>query len=208
MCRILIFETRNFEATCMWSSEDTCMHWNVRLYDVIWLLQPRISSFSPGASGIHHHHHRPVPAGQNSSVVTAASQLPVAAASAPRYSVNPAPSQPQQSAIGVPPIRFNLTNSRLVLEKPNSSQLDIMVHSETEFSFGHERKSWAFIDLVKFASILVQLGQIYLGFHRQYHRPRQNKVRKNVQVNMCDTFIGWNMLPFDVHLFIYLVKYC
>ncbi|PNF26674.1 DDB1- and CUL4-associated factor 1 [Cryptotermes secundus] len=76
--------------------------------------RPRISSFSPGASVIHHHHHRSVPTSQNSSVATTASQLPVAAASVSRYNVNLTSSQPQQSAIGVPPIRFNLTNSRKV----------------------------------------------------------------------------------------------
>jgi hypothetical protein len=78
------------------------------------MLQPRLSSFSPGASVSHHHHHRSVAAGQNTSVTVAASQLPAAAASTARSNVNPTTSQQQQSVTGAPPIRFNLTSSRLV----------------------------------------------------------------------------------------------
>jgi hypothetical protein len=80
-----------------------------------------------------------VPTGQNSAVTTTASQLPVAAASASRNNANLTPSQPQQSAIGVPPIRFNLTNSRLALENQIICSWTQQFTEEQNFSIHHDK---------------------------------------------------------------------
>jgi hypothetical protein len=72
-------------------------------------------------------------------VTTTASQLPAAAASASRYNVNLTPSQPQQSAIGVPPIRFNLTNSRLALENQIIYSWTQQFTQKQSFSIHHDK---------------------------------------------------------------------